>query len=1079
MYARRGSLTFLVFAVVALIGATDLAAQEEGGRVLGRAVNGTTAQPLAGAQVFIPGTALGTLTNQEGQFLLLNVPAGEHTVRLELIGYRTAEQIVTVAAGGSATANFELEQAAISLDRIVVTGVLGETEQAKLPFTVAQVTAADIPVPQASVISSLQGKVAGVTVVQGSGRPGEAPSLLLRGVTAISADDRNQEPLYIVDGVILGSSVVDIGSLDVESVEIVKGAAASSLYGSRAANGVVQITTKRGRGVANNEVRYTVRSEAGFSQISATPPSLLPEHHEWQLTEDGSQFVDGEGNGCDWLTCDGVQQAGSDAWDTYMIHEWPGGGRDQVAEMFTDGAFAQHYFSASGRSGATNFHASYAYVDNEGVLPGLAGLQRHNVRINVDQAIQENIFLSMSAFYSRSEQDTGGAELFGLTRMPAGVNLWSCDPALGLDSTDCSNNAEGLILVPDPTNLESANPIYNLLNTDDVEKRGRFLGSGNLRYSPMSWIDLEANMSYDRADEQETQFTPKGFRTPTSEAEANDGNLDRNITLQEALNSSATATFRFDLTDGIRNSTQVRYLYERDDYRQTNTEGYDFAVRNVPTFNNINEENLEATSQRRVIHADGYFLITKFDMNRYIINLLARNDGSSLFGEDERRHWYYRVGAAWRPTEEPWFDVPLLDELKLRYSLGTAGDRPSFVGQYETFDVDGGTITPVALGNKDLKPAFSREQEMGIDAVAFGGRLGLTLTYANNVISDQILQVPLLGPTGYDYQYRNAGTLESNTWEASLEAQLVQTPNLSWSARVIYDRTRSEITELNTAPFTIGVGGQGLGGVFYAREGEEYGTFYGVQFAENCGHLPGDLGVGCDQFRVNDQGLLVWTGGEDLSADSWGNGAGFNVFGKPVMWGTPMAGECTDPQTGGPTYFCEVGNSMPDYHLVFSTDVTYHGLTAYAMVDAVQGFDVYNQPLQWAVFQRTAGVMDQADLPEQDRKPLGYWDATYGISGLGPSSYYVEDGSFIKLRQVSLRYRFGADQLAQVPGLSRLSGLALTAIGRNLFTHTDYRGYDPEVGETGGDVGSAAVARVDGFQYPNFRTWTLGVEVNF
>lgn len=1003
MYARRGSLAFLMAAAVALSGAPDLAAQEEDGRVLGRVVDGATAQPLVGAQVFIPGTALGTLTNQEGQFLLLNVPEGEHTVRLELIGYRSAEQVVTVAAGGSATADFELEQAAISLDQIVVTGVLGETEQAKLPFTVDHVDAADIPIPQTSAVASLQGKVAGVTVVQGSGRPGDAPSLLLRGVTAINASDRDQEPLYIVDGVILGSSVVDIGSLDVESVEIVKGAAASSMYGSRAANGVVQITTKRGRNVANNEVRYTVRSEAGFSQIGATPPSLLPEHHEWQLTEDGSQFVDGDGNPCDWLTCEGVQQAGSDAWDTYMVNEWPGGGRDQVAEMFTDGGFAQHYVSASGRAGATNFHASYAYLDNEGVLPGLAGLQRHNVRVNVDQAIDENIFLSMSAFYGRSEHDTGGAELFGLTRMPAGVNLWSCDPVLGLESTDCSDNPQGLILVADPTNLESPNPIYTLLNTDDVERRGRFLGSGNVRYSPVSWLDLEANMSYDRSDEEETQFTPKGFRTPTSEADENEGNLERNVELQEAINTSATATFRFDLTDNIRNTTQVRYLYERDEYRQTNTEGYEFSVRNVRTFDNLNVDNLDASSEQRAIRADGYFVITKFDMNRYIIDLLARNDGSSLFGEDQRRHWYYRVGAAWRLTEEPWFEVPALDELKLRYSLGTAGNRPSFVGQYETFDVEGGTITPIALGNKELKPAFSREQEMGIDAVAFDGRLGLTLTYANNVISDQILQVPLLGPTGYSYQYQNAGTLESNTWEASLEAQLVQTPNFGWSARVIYDRTRSEITELDRPPFTIGVGGQGLGAVFYAREGEEYGTYYGVQFAENCGHLPGDLGAGCDQFRVNDQGLLVWTGGEELAADSWGKAAGFSVFGKPVMWGTPMAGQCTDPQTGGPTYFCAVGNSMPDYHLSFSTDLRFHGFTAYALVDAVQGFDVYNQPLQWAVFQRTAGIMDQAGLPEEDRKPLGYWDATYGVSGLGISSYYVEDASFVKLREVSLQ----------------------------------------------------------------------------
>lgn len=1059
------------------------AAQEEVGSVQGQVVLEETNEPLTGAQISIVGTNRGTLTNESGRFLLVRVPAGTHDVRVQMIGYGSAEQTVEVPADGTANADFSLSQRAISLDELVVTGTAGETEQRKLAFEVGSVNQEMMPVPRVDAAQQLQGKISGVQVVSGSGRPGSAPSILLRGPTAINAEGRDQEPLFIVDGVILGSSMVDIDGLDIESIEVVKGAAAASMYGSRAANGVIQITTERGRGVAEDQVQYTVRTDWGRSDLAGE--FELVSRHPYAMTEDG-QFIDATtGEPCEYAECGGLQLAGqaaegdetADSWNTFNTNQWPQT-YNQVDRFFKQGDNSQISVSASGRSGATNFHSSYSFLEEEGVMPGFEGFQRHNFRVNVDQAVRPDVMVSGSMFYSRSEQDQfpedSGNPLFALTRVEAGVDLTRCesDP-----NQSCLDNPDDLLLAVNP---EVGNPLYEMLVREFKENRSRFLGSANLQYTPTNWLSLDAQGSYDRLDMQWEDYFPVGFRTISASA-VNDGFLQKYDEIQDFFNASVTASLNFDLTDNISNRTRLRYLYEEENVEWNNAQGFEFAVTGVPQLGNLNSERLSASSAREPIRSEGYFLITNFDIfDRYVIDALVRNDGSSLFGEEERRHWYYRLAGAWLIAEEDWFDVDQVDDLKLRYSYGTAGGRPNWAAQYETYGVEGGRISPQTLGNADLEPEFSIEQEVGVDAAFLNGRLGFSATYANTVTENQILPVSQLAATGFNRQWQNAGTLESDTWELSLEGQLVQTQDVSWSARVLWDRTRSEITQLDVPPFTYGIPGQNLGAVYFAFEGEQLGNLYGTQFATDCGDLP--EGVSCDGFVQDRNGWLVWVGEDgSLSDANWGEDSDVQVRGNPVKWGTPFQGECEDPRTGDRTTTCRAGNTLPDYHLSFSSTVNWRGLSLYGLLDALQGFDVYNQPLQWATFgsARTAGILDQHDVPEGERKPLGYFDELYNVSGLFPSNAFVEDGSYVKLREVSLRYRFGADMLQNVGVLDRFSAITLNLTGRNLVTWTDYRGYDPEVGKSGGDTGSSALARVEGFQYPNFRSWNLGLELNF
>ncbi len=1068
----------------ALLLATGPAAlQAQGaGTIQGRAVEAETQRPLVGVQISVSGTQLGTLSEADGTFRIPGVPAGAREVRAQYLGYGSLSQAITVTAGQTTTVNFELRQTVLDLEEIVVTGVAGQTARAKLPFSVERLTQASLPVPAVNAAAMIQGKVAGASVTSPSGRPGTAPSILLRGPTSINASGRNQDPLYIVDGVILAASVADIDAMDIESIEVVKGAAAASLYGSRAANGVIQITTNRGRNVGNDQVRYTVRTEVGSSDLPGR--FNLTQRHQFLMSSDG-RFVDQNGNPCNWLKCPSVSLAGQralpgesrNAWNTIQRESWPGQTYDHVERFFRGGDYMTNSVAISGRSGGTNYLVSYNRQDDEGIMPYHKGDLRHTFRLNLDQSVRTDLTVSASASYSRRSSSTNDGSMFQLTRMPAGVDLLSEDP-----------NIPGVLVIkPDPFN-DNINPLYTMSTTQNTGERSRYLGSLTTTWMPISWFQMDGNVSFDRLDNNTQSFRPKGFRNIQGVPQG--GSLSRTSTQIEGLNASLTAQVRRRFGD-LATTTQVRYLIEKEDAASTTTSGTDFTADGVWTFSNIPNANISGGSSTTPIRRDGFFVITNLDLkDRYVVDALVRQDGSSLFGPESRRKWYYRGSVAYRLTEEPWFNLPGLDELKLRYSLGTAGNEPNFSAQYETYSVSGGAITPVSLGNRNLKPEFATEQEAGIEAL-FLGRYSIDLTYAKSDIKDQILSVPSLAYTGFTSQWRNAGRLESNTFEATFNAQLVRRSNFTWNTRVLFDRTRHTITELNVPAYQTGVDGQGLGNVFYVRKGETLGTFYGFQFATKCGHLP--AGVDCNQFQVNNDGFLVWvgnagswkngwqqyTGTDGRARNWWGTPAPFTIRGQTITWGTPFQAEGDDPITGDRTTFLPLGQTTPKYKLGLANTVSFGSFVLYGLLESVQGFKVYNEPLQWAVFQSYAGIMDQSRVPEADQKPVGYYDRLYGASGLQPSSAFVDDASFIKLREISVRYRASRELLGRLPVARGFDGFTLSVTGRNLYTWSNYDGYDPDVGSTGGGVGSANIARVDGFSYPAFRTVTLGIELNF
>jgi hypothetical protein len=466
---------------------------------------------------------------------------------------------------------------------------------------------------------------------------------------------------------------------------------------------------------------------------------------------------------------------------------------------------------------------------------------------------------------------------------------------------------------------------------------------------------------------------------------------------------------------------------------------------------------------------------------------------------DERWNWYYRASGAYRVSQEAWWPLGFMDEFKLRFSRGTAGGRPRFNAQYETFDVSGGLVSKGNLGNSELKPEKATETEMGADMI-IGGRLSIGITYADTKVENQLLNVPLAGFFGFSNQWQNAGTLESKTWEGTIQASIIQKQDLGWSMNIVLDRTRSKITE-----FTLPSYRTGPGNAWFIREGEVLGTIYGDRWATTCDEIliGGTFSSGNQcltssggGFEVNDDGYLVPVG----PGNSYTDGMTQNLYnasvelcgtdghfcsgaevgtGATYFWGLPARAFGIETRTlpdgatsVDTTSFLKLGNSIPDFNFGFGNTLRFKGFSLYTLFDAQLGFDIYNNTRQWAAREFNAWETDQAPKSENNKKPIQYYATLYNVNAV--NSHYVEDGSFVKFREMAVGYTFNRGQLDGIFG-GFMKRISFNVVGRNLFTFTDYLGYDPEVSE-GNDQG---VFRFDGFEYPNYRSWTGTVEIEF
>lgn len=1063
-----GGLSIAVALVLAGGAVVPISGQQTG-TITGVVSDAATGQTLESALVRMDEAETGVLTNQSGRYLIVGVPAGSHDLNFLIVGYGEQSFQVQVAAGETTVFNAELTAQAIALQDLVVTGVARATPKVKLPFTVEKLDVENAPVPGVSADAFLQGKLPGVKVVRGSGQPGSTGDILLRGATSMSG---SQSPLIIVDGVITTDAFDDLSTLDIESYEVIKGAAGASLYGSRAANGVIQIRTKRGAGFGGRDYsRIVARNEYGQDRLAGD--IQLSNHHPWKTDASGN-LVDVNGNVIDDITDpDAGNPAlnGSGVFTSFQDGQWPSTLPlyNHVERIFSPGTFMTNYGAVEGRSGDTNYRASFERFTQGGVLPAFNdGYGRKSFRLNLDHAVRDNLNLSLSTSYAEGEQeDLAASPFFDLTFMGPYVDLLKRD-ANTIGQGHCPPQG-CLILDPDPLSNQD-NPLYYFELLDYRDFQENYAGSGTIRWNPLAWVDVEGVFGFDRRAFRETNFEPAGMERIGSPRSS--GYLSKYQYHRTNVNGEFTLSINRAFGD-LATRTRLRYLQENQHVESFSANGSDFVASDIPSLSNLDPESYGASSYIHDIVSEGYFLISALDYRgKYILDGLVRQDGSSLFGGNERWQTYYRASLAWRLAQEEWWPFRGINEFKLRASVGTAGERPRFSAQYETYSTGGGAIVPVTLGNKDLKPQRSTEFEYGLDMVLFN-TASTGITYARTQSIDQLLLVPLPKAGGFSSQWQNAGSMESNTWEYYVETPIIDNEDMGWSVRLNLDRTRNEITELNRPPFRRGF--------FYYRDGEVFGALYGAKWATACADLP--VGAPCGEFQTNDDGLLVWVGQGNSYTDGmtkslWGTDSKGQTGDDVFQWGMPvrMFGECENRRQGdqGCSDFLYLGNTTPNFNVSFSTNFRWHGLTLHALLDGEVGVDIYNRTRQWAYRENRSGDQDQFGKDDGMKKPVAYYQRLYNTNAM--NAWYVEEGTFLKLREMGVRYSIPPNWLDSA-FRGRVTGVDLTVIGRNLLTWTDYTGYDPEVGNN--DGGSEVIGRIDTYQYPNFRTVTASLEIVF
>jgi TonB-linked SusC/RagA family outer membrane protein len=1040
---------------LAIVAFTTGAAAAQAQSVITGRVTDAQGNGVPAASVALPtlGVGIGASTNAEGNFTInlgANVSAGQSlVVQVRRIGFSPQTRDVKIT-GGTQTENFTLTQQVRQLDEVIVSGVSEATSARNLTISVGKVGEQQLKdVPPKDAVSALAGKVSGVRVQQTQGLPGSTPAIRVRTSAILSACTTaatgvvtcaNNEPLFIVDGVLTQGGLADLNANDIESIEVVKGAASATAYGSTGANGVVNITTKRGKEGAEGKFNFLTRNEFGRSAVEHYVP--LAEHNPYALNADGT-FQ---------LTSSNQRIIKA---DRYADNPYPAGTyRNQLKTNLRDGQFVTNYGQISMRRGNSNFSTSFSRDTDRGILPFLDGFKRQNLRLNLDQGINSKTDISVGLLYGLSTSDQtlsaqGTTTFFALLQSPPDVDLtYPNGPGTTKYSPVIPSAAAG--------GTARGNPLYDLAHRSYNDRRERLFGSFTARYRPYTWLNFDGAYGTDRLNDRTSNFYDRGLlnQANTDIETPGVGSLALASTNDQSSNSQIGATAHFSLGD-LHSTTRGAYLYEDT---RNNSFGSGFTkllVASVPDLQSGDPTQLSAANTlsniQNVRTMNGSVTQNLNYADKYLVQLLGRRDGSSLFGAANRWNNFYQISGAWRITQD--FHIPGFQELKLRAARGTAGLRPGFDYQYETYSLAGGQLSKNTVGNKNLKPAIQTENEVGINA-SFLDRFDLEYVKSDRHTVGAFLLVPLslAQSGGFTSQWQNAARIGGRTMELQLNTRVIETPGFSYNFTLTGERSRQRIDELNRAPFRVGSTAQNQN-IFFYKAGETMGVIYGQKFITSLDQLkdnPANASIDLSQYVVNDEGLVVLKSCINLTCE------------RPLVYVDKNGNQNV-----------KIGDVNPNYTFGFANTIRAGGFTLYGLLDGTRGGNIYNFTKQWMFQDQRHAAIDQFGKPASAKHTIDYY--TVGLyNALEPASYFVEDGSYVKLRELSASYSFPQGFVRALPFMHTGQSLKLALIGRNLKTWTNYTGFDPEA-SSNGDFNF----RIDGFRYPSFRQVTGQIEIGF
>lgn len=791
-----------------VLGVSASAAAQGTGTVSGRVTGEGGAGPVVGATVTVVGTTRGAITTDDGSFTINGVPAGSHEVRATRIGYRPATLPATVTAGQTTELAFQLPVAPATLEQVTI---LASGAEARVREQGNAISRIELPAERLAATPNLSqaiaGQAAGVQVLQSGGTTGTGARVRIRGANSLSLTN---EPLLIIDGVRVNntaesnsiavggqspSRLNDINLEDIESIEILKGPAASGLYGTQAANGVIQITTKRGRA---GTPQWTLWAEAGTVRENNAWPANYNANGVW---DDGS-----ESNYCSILDLSAgfcTQQL-----DVYSFNPL------EDRSPFRNGTRGQYGLSVGGGAERLTYYLSGEIEDESGIYR-TSNLDRYNFRANLRASLTPELTTTVTAGFLSSDLQLPDNDNNFLGYVSNGL-AGTADPELTLDQ-------DGYDPVGPPT--------IDQIRT--FQETRRFIGSVNGDWRPRPWLQVTGTAGLDLVNRFDNRTLPVGAVQLDSDTEAGERTSNRIQNSTVTTNISGIGTFR--LTDALTSTTTLGFQYQRELNEGTFAFGGGLAAGTGNLAGSTSRYNV--TEEQLDNRLAGALLTQQLAFNdRLYVTGGVRADENSAFGENFGTIYYPSAQLSWVASEEDFFpSVPGLSSLRFRGAYGQSGLRPGNRDAITYFnplpvrvrgqEVPG--VTVGGIGDPELKPERTTEYEFGLDAAFLDGRIGLDVGYYEKRSKDALVAARTAPSGGVsETVFRNLGSVKNNGVELQITARPIETPDFEWNLTLNHSENRNELLDLgaNINPIIFGLGGASQ----RHEEGYSLGGYWGV-----------------------------------------------------------------------------------------------------------------------------------------------------------------------------------------------------------------------------------------------------------
>lgn len=1004
----------------------------------GTVIDSKSQTPLIGALVRIKGTTNQVLTDTKGNFFFKTGQKLPYTLEAVYIGYKKQE----IEATGSPLKILLVENES-QLNEVVVVGY-GTQRKSDITGSVASISKALLAQPAASFDNLLQGTVPGIAVTQSSGQPGSTATIRVRGGNSISFGNA---PLYVIDGFIIynnndyvntgasnGGGVNALSTInpsDIESIEVLKDASATAIYGSRGANGVIIISTKRGRR-GHDEVSYNMY--AGSQQVSKTL-------HLLNASQWGALINDIN-------TSTGSAKTYSDSALTAL-----GQGSDWQNAAIRKGPIQNHELSISGGDEKSRYLVSGNYFNQDGIILN-TGFKRYSGRVNYERSVTDRLKISTNVFGSQSIED----KLYGNTynsinfQNTAFANLLQVSPVAKI------KNADGTYNTTSPYSANPTNPIQDIVSTINKTYLRRILGNAALEYKLFKDLTLKVTGGADLINTKQNYYSPSYAGSPGGGSSGYSAGGYASVGELTATTWINENTLTYDHAFGNKHFLNILAGYtmqhQKDESSVANAQKF---PNDLTSFNNLNYAGTAvlSVSDGHQSSLNSYLARANYSyLHKYNVTLSLRADGCSKLGVNNRWGYFPSLGFSWNVSKEEFAKgwTPLLNDLKLRLSGGKTGN--SEVPPYSAlaalsptnYYFNGALVTgiaPVQIANPNLKWETTAQYNAGVDFGLLDNRLNVTFDAYYKKTTDLLLNVPFPLYTGYSSVLENVGSVENKGIEFSITSDNLKNEEVTWKTTLTFAANRNKILSLGAGTsYYFPLAPTGYVSPVIVQVGLPVGTFWGY----------------------NTNGLIT---AADLSK------------GIPTLTGVSQkVGDTKYVDTNGDGTITtadkhNLGSAQPKFTFGFSNSLNYKGFDLTFLFQGSYGNKIFNF-LQQKLEIPTLSLNASTTLLDRysDTNPNGKVARATNAPVAQVTDRYIENGSYVKLKNLSLGYTFTRGALDRL----HIKQLRLYVTAQNLLTWTNYTGLDPEVNFFDSDNTKQGI---DYGAYPSTKTFLAGLNVTF